>query len=80
MPQTKKHTTVKSVARKVGSGKLPYSKPVIVINTTVPTNETLFPGKLKKVNKMLRNVKWMKQNHPDLNSVISKIAQTTART
>jgi hypothetical protein len=35
------------------------SKAVIVFNTLVPSKETLFPEKLKKVNKMLRNVKWM---------------------
>jgi hypothetical protein len=61
MPQTRKHTTTaKTAHRKVSrSGKLPPSKSVIVINTIVPANETLFPEKLKKVNKMLRNVKWM---------------------
>ena len=61
MPQTKKHPTItKSAERKAGkSGKLPSSKSVIVINTMVPAKETLFPEKLKKVNKMLRNVKWM---------------------
>ena len=61
MPQTKKQTSSpKSAERKDGrSGKLPSSKSVIVFNTIVPAKETLFPEKLKKVNKMLRNVKWM---------------------
>ena len=61
MPQTNKHTTTsKSAERKVGRpGKLPSSKSVIVFNTNIPAKETLFPEKLKKVNKMLRNVKWM---------------------
>ena len=44
MPSTKKHTSLK---------KIKATKTVVVIKKEIPAADTLFPGKLEKVNALL---------------------------
>jgi len=45
--------------RKPKSKKLRKQNTVVVFKTIVPAEETLFPEKLKKANKLLKEIKWM---------------------
>jgi hypothetical protein len=47
---------------KAFSKRLKKQETIIVIKTTLPAKDPLFPGKLKKANEMLKNVKLMDQD------------------
>lgn len=52
MPEVKKHTIHRNRKRS-NIKKLLKKEVVFITKTEVPANKTLFPGKLKKVNKLL---------------------------
>lgn len=51
--------TRKKTGRKASPKRPVKQNTVIVIKTTVPAKDTLFPEKLKKANELLQNIKLM---------------------
>ncbi len=58
MPTAKKHTT-NSHKRKIMRKAKSSPEVVIVTKTVAPANETLFPEKLERVNKMLEKTTFL---------------------